>query len=391
MQGVCAMTEKLYYLDSHMQEFTARIADVDMDEKGILIALDRTAFFPEGGGQLPDTGFIAQSRVSDVQEKDGIIWHRCSDPLPVGAEVPCRIDWPQRIRRMHSHSGEHIVSGVAHRLYGCDNVGFHMGEEAMTIDFNLELSWDELMEVEKRANEAVRKDLPVKAWLPEQEDLHFLAFRSKLELTENVRVVEIEGYDLCACCAPHVSRTGEIGVIKILDSTRHRGGVRISLICGEDAYNDYRLRQESVTEISRLLSAKREDVAPAVQRILRDNLAMKEKCDRLSMELVRVKAEAAESTEGSICVFDSVLDEVAQRELTNLLMEKCGRLACVFCGSDEEGWRYIIGSKNIDLRKNTKAVNAAIEGRGGGSVQMIQGRAMGKKSTIEENIKNLQL
>ena len=391
MQGVISMTEKLYYLDSHMQEFTARIADVDMDEKGILIALDKTAFFPEGGGQLPDTGFIAQSRVSDVQEKDGIIWHRCSDPLPVGAEVPCRIDWPQRIRRMHSHSGEHIVSGVAHRLYGCDNVGFHMGEEAMTIDFNLELSWDELMEVEKRANEAVRKDLPVKAWLPEQEDLHFLAFRSKLELTENVRVVEIEGYDLCACCAPHVSFTGEIGMIKILDSMRHRGGVRVTLICGEDAYNDYRLRQESVTEISRLLSSKREDVAGAVQRLLRENQSMREKCDRLSMELVRVKAEASTPTEGSICLFDSVLDDIAQRELVNLLMEKCGALACVFCGNDDEGYRYIIGSKSIDLRKNSKTINAAIEGRGGGSVQMIQGRATGKKDIIEENIKNLQL
>ena len=383
------MTEKLYYIDSHMREFSARVIDCQVAEKGFLVLLDKSAFFPEGGGQLPDTGYIGSARVSDVQERDGVIYHLCDQPLPLGAELPCRIDWAQRIKRMHSHSGEHIVSGIAHRLYGCENVGFHMGEEAMTIDLNKELSWDELMEVEKRANEAVRANLPVRAWLPEEDELKTLNYRSKLELTENVRLVEFEGYDLCACCAPHVSFTGEIGIIKILDVMRHRGGVRVTLICGEDAYEDYRIRQESVTEISRLLSAKREDVAAAVQRVLRENQAGREKCDRLSMELVRVKAGAIQPSEGSVCVFDSVLDEIAQRELANLLMEKCGALACVFCGSDEEGWRYIIGSKNIDLRKNTKAINAAIEGRGGGSVQMIQGRAMGKRNIIEENIKNL--
>jgi len=199
----------------------------------------------------------------------------------------------------------------------------------------------------------------------------------------------VEGYDLCACCAPHVSFTGEVGMVKILDSQRHRGGIRISLICGEQAYNDYRAKQDSVTEISRMLSAKREDVAAAVERVLKEQLQTKEKCDRLSMELVRLKADLVEETEGSVCIFDSVLDEVAQRELVNLLMDKAGKLACVFCGSDDEGWRYIIGSRNLDLRKNNKAINAAIEGRGGGKEMMIQGRAMGKKNTIEENIKTL--
>ena len=385
------MTEKLYYIDSHMAEFSARILSCEPEKDHFLVTLDKTAFFPEGGGQLPDTGYIGEARVSDVQEKDGIIYHSCNEYLPLGAQLPCRIDWAQRRKRMHNHSGEHIVSGIAHRLYGCENVGFHMGEEAMTIDLSLELSWDELMEVEKRANEAIRKNLPIRAWLPEEDELKTLDYRSKLELTENVRIVEIEGYDLCACCAPHVSFTGEIGMIKILDSMRHRGGVRVTLICGEDAYNDYRLRQESVTEISRLLSAKREDVAGAVQRLLRENQSMREKCDRLSMELVRVKAEVSTPTDGSICLFDSVLDDIAQRELVNLLMEKCGALACVFCGNDDEGYRYIIGSKSIDLRKNSKTINAAIEGRGGGSVQMIQGRATGMKNLIENNIKSLLL
>ena len=385
------MTEKLYYLDSHMAEFTARIISCEETKKGFLVVLDKTAFFPEGGGQAPDTGFIAGLRVSDVQEKDGVIYHLCDSALSAGEDVPCRIDWEPRLRRMQSHSGEHIVSGLAHRLYGCENVGFHMGEDGMTIDFDRELGWDELMEVEKQANEAVRKNVPIRAWLPEEEELRSLDYRSKLELTENVRIVDIEGYDLCACCAPHVNCSGEIGLVKILDSQRHRGGVRITLICGEQAYEDYRAKQQSVTEISQLLSAKRDEVVPAVQRILRENLAAKEKADRLSMAMVGMMAEAAVSTEGSICVFDSILDDIAQRELCNLLMEKCGGLACVFCGSDDEGWRYIIGSRHIDLRKNTKAINAAIEGRGGGKEMMIQGRAAGKKENIEENIKSLSL
>ena len=162
------MTEKLYYIDSHMAEFSARVLSCEPEKDSFLVTLDKTAFFPEGGGQLPDTGYIGEARVSDVQEKDGIIYHSCSEYLPLGAELPCRIDWAQRRKRMHSHSGEHIVSGIAHRLYGCENVGFHMGEEAMTIDLSIELTWDELMEVEKRANEAVRRNLPIRAWLPEE-------------------------------------------------------------------------------------------------------------------------------------------------------------------------------------------------------------------------------
>ena len=385
------MTEKLYYLDSHMSEFSARVLSCVPQGDEFIVLLDKTAFFPEGGGQAPDCGYIAEARVLDVQEKDGLIYHRCDSYLLEGCTFPCRIDWDTRLKRMQSHSGEHIVSGLAHRLYGCENVGFHMGEDGMTIDFDRELSWDELMEVERRANMAVRENRPIRAWLPGEDELRTLDYRSKLELTENVRIVEVEGYDLCACCAPHVSFTGEVGLIKILDSQRHRGGVRITLICGQQAYEDYKARQESVTEISRMLSAKREDVAAAVERLLKEQQQTREKCDRLSMELVRVKAGAVESCEGSVCVFDDVLDEVAQRELTNLLMEKCGKLACVFCGNDESGYRYIIGSRNIDLRKNTKAINAAIEGRGGGKEMMIQGRAAAKKSIIEENIKSLSL
>ena len=383
-------TEKLYYIDSHMFAFEAKVLDCRREKSGWAVILDRTAFFPEGGGQLADTGDIGSVRVIDVQERGGEILHYTDAPLEPGLAVSCRLDAEQRLRRMQNHSGEHIVSGLIHGKYGYDNVGFHMGAECMTIDFSGELDWEQLMDIEQRANETVRADIPVRAWFPDAEELAQLEYRSKLELTENVRIVEIGDVDRCACCAPHVSRTGEVGVIKILDCQRHRGGVRVSVVCGMDAVEDYRAVQTGVTAVSRALSAKRGEVAAAVCRILDENTRLKERAAPLSAELVRVKAESAAATDGNICVFDGILDEVAQRELTNLLMEKCGGISAVFSGSDKDGWRYIIGSKTVDLRRETKRINAAINGRGGGTERMIQGRALAEEGYITSKILSLK-
>ena len=368
-------TEKLYYNDSHLFDFEATVLDCRETEKGWALILDKTAFFPEGGGQQADTGSIGTVPVTDVQERAGEILHFCGEALPVGAHLPCRIDREQRLIRMQNHSGEHIVSGLAHKLYGCENVGFHMGEDCMTIDFDRELDWQQLMEVETLANRAVRDNLPVRCSFPEGEALEKLEYRSKLELTENVRIVEIPGIDRCACCAPHVERTGEIGLIKILDAERHRGGVRLSLCCGMLALRDYRVKQENIAAISQALSAKRNETAEAVARLLSEQQKGKERIAALSMELARLKAERCPATEGNLLVFDDVLDEVALRELVNLLMEKCGGIAAAFSGSDETGYRYIMGSRRVDLRRCAKEINRLIDGRGGGKPQMIQGSA----------------
>ena len=368
-------TEKLYYIDSHLFDFEATVLDCRQVEKGWAVILDRTAFFPEGGGQPADTGFIGAAPVRDVQEQGGEILHFCGEALPVGAHLPCRVEREKRLVRMQNHSGEHIVYGLAHRLFGCENVGFHMGEDCMTIDFDRELSWQQLMEVETLANEAVRENLPVLCSFPEGEALEKLEYRSKLDLTENVRIVEIPGIDRCACCAPHVERTGEIGLIKILDAERHRGGVRLSLCCGMLALRDYRVKQENIAAISQALSAKRQETAGAVSRLLSEQQRSKERIAALSMELARLKAERCPVTEGNLCVFDNVLDEVALRELVNLLMEKCGGIAAAFSGSDETGYRYIMGSRRVDLRRCAKEINRLIDGRGGGKPQMIQGSA----------------
>ena len=380
------MTKKLYYTDGHLFDFTARVLRCEENKGRWEIVLDETAFFPEGGGQAADRGSLGGVKVLDAHEKDGEVVHFCDGPLAEGTSVDGRVDRELRLCRMQNHSGEHIFSGTAHRLYGCENVGFHMGEGDFTIDFDRELSEEEIRTIETQANEAVRADLPVEIAFPSPEELAALEYRSKKELSGKVRIVTIPGVDCCACCAPHVNRTGEVGVIKVLNFERHRGGVRLILNCGMWALEDYRKKQQSAAEISALLSAKRDEIAPAVQRLLHERDALKEKNALLAMELIRFKAAQQPETEGNICLFEAIPDEIAVRELVNLLMEKTGGLAAVFFPGETGGYRYIIGSRSIDLRKASKAINVGIGGRGGGRPEMIQGSASASEDDIRSFI-----
>ena len=268
------MTEKLYYIDSHMKTFTATVTSCEKDGARYLVTLDRTAFFPEGGGQLGDSGTIGDARVFDTHEKDGEILHYVNQPLEIERSYDCAIDWETRFRRMQNHSGEHIVSGLVHKKYGYNNVGFHMGSDVVTIDFDGELTKEQLSEIEREANYAVAANYKVTATFPPKEVLKTLEYRSKLELTENVRIVEIENVDICACCAPHISSTAEVGTVRILSSERRRRGgegVRITMLCGLDAYDNEVIIGENNTEISMLLSAKRNETAAAVRRLMGEN------------------------------------------------------------------------------------------------------------------------
>ena len=376
------MTQKLYYRDSHLFDFEAEVLEMRRTPRGFEARLDRTAFFPEGGGQPADTGTIGEVRVLDVHERDGEIWHLCDRELAPGTYA-CAVDAEQRLRRMQNHSGEHIFSGLTHRRYGAENVGFHMAADCMTIDFDRDLSFGQLSEIEYEANLAVRANLPVRTFFPGPEELAALEYRSKKELAGAVRIVEIEGIDRCACCAPHVRATGEIGVIKLLTAERHRGGVRLTLVCGMDALDDYRRRQDSVARISAALSAKRGEVAEAVERQLESEAKLKERASKLGMAYAALRAESAAPTQGNICLFDEGLSEAAARELVNRLTEKCGGAAALFLGSDAEGWRYVIGSRHVDLRAAAGEINAAIAGRGGGRSEMIQGSAAASAAQID--------
>ena len=367
------MTQKLYDSDSHLSAFDAVVLSCEAQGEHWHVVLDRTAFFPEGGGQPADTGTLGQVSVLDVQEAGGEIVHITDGPLPVGGTVGGRLNWDQRFRRMQEHSGEHILSGLVHKLYGYRNVGFHLGEDAVTMDYDGELSRDQLSELERLANEAVWKNVPITAEYPSEEVLAGLEYRSKLELTENVRIVTIEGYDVCACCAPHVSFTGEIGTIKIIDSMRHRGGVRLTILCGTDALAQYQMLFEEAAALSNLLNVPKHQLVTATERLFaeRDALVLALKAREEKLNAMRM--QSLPETGKNIVVVDSFDDPDAMRELVNVGMERASGVCAAFSGNDQTGYRYIIGSRNVDLRAAAKDINAALNGRGGGRPTMIQG------------------
>ena len=376
------MTSKLYEEDSHLREFTARVLDCRKEGDGWTVILDRTAFFPEGGGQGGDRGELENVRVVDTRIRDGEILHLTDGPLEPGQTAVGRLDWDLRFRRMQNHSGEHIISGLVYQKYGYHNVGFHLGDGEVTLDFSGELTGPQLEEIELLANRTATANLPIRTWYPSPASLKRISYRSKLELTENVRLVRIPGIDTCACCAPHVKRTGEIGVIKILDYMRHRGGMRVHILCGMDALADYGARYRAIKEISGLLSAKQLETPSTVRRILEELDAAKRQLGEERLRSALEKAAALAPTEGNLCLFFPELDLRALRELVNAGMEKCAGVCAAFTGRDGD-WKFIIGSRHVDLKQETKTILTGIRGRGGGSPEMIQGSAAGSRREIE--------
>lgn len=377
------MTEKLYYQDPYLFSFTATVRSCDPLGDGYAVVTDRTAFFPEEGGQYADTGLLSGIPVLDVQEKGGEILHLLSAPLPVGASVVGQIEEKQRLRKMQNHTGEHIVSGLFHSLYGLSNVGFHLGHDDVTIDLDGELSREDLCKVEYLANEAIWKNLPVRADFPSPEVLSTLDYRSKLELTENVRIVTIPGYDVCACCAPHVAYTGEVGQIKLLDFARYKGGVRIHMLCGMDALADYHARYLATAAISAKLTAPQKEVVDAVERLSADLQEKKAQIARLQAALADELLRALPYGDTPALFFEDRLDTPARRALVNGAAEK-RPLAALFAGSDETGYTFLLGSNSIDLRPFVKALTTALGGKGGGSATMVQGTLPTKRADIEE-------
>lgn len=376
------MTKKLYDLDSHLQSFQGRVLACKEQDGTYGIVLDQTAFFPPGGGQAADTGTLHGIPVMDVSEQEQCIVHWLMAPIAVGTEVIGLIDWDTRFRRMQNHSGEHIVSGLIHQLYGYDNVGFHMGSQAITIDYNGVLTAEEVKRIERLANEAVVKNVAVSARYPSPEELEGMTYRSKLALTENIRIVSIEGYDICACCAPHVSHTGEIGLIKLLDCSPHKKGVRINMLCGYPALEDYQKKFEQVLAISKRLSSKPDGVSAAVEQLLRSYEEAKQALSSAYRELAQAKIQAIPQTEGNLILFEEGWDPATLRDLVNAGMQRCSGICAAF--SEEEGaYRYVLGSNCVDVSALGKEMNQALHGRGGGSASMIQGSVQSTKGEIE--------
>ncbi len=366
-----------------MITFSAVVTACEKVEDYYEAVLDRTAFFPEGGGQYADTGVIDGIQVVDVQEKNEIIYHKMEQPLEVGKTVEGSIDWEERFSKMQQHSGEHIVSGIVHAKYGYDNVGFHMGTDAITIDFNGPITREELKEIEKKANEAVVQNLDVQVTYPTREELVHLKYRSKIEIEGQVRLVTVPGHDACACCAPHVKKTGEIGLIKLIGMQNYKGGVRVSMLCGTRAISDYEEKAQAVKELSVLLSTPEQDVVEEVVRLKALLSEQEIELVKLQEKLLRCKAEQVEEGQDLVVLFESELEGTAPRELVNFLLDRKVCVCAVFAG-EEEQYRYVIGSRSVDVRPIAKRLNEQFQGRGGGKPEMVQGSLTGNESKIKE-------
>jgi alanyl-tRNA synthetase len=420
------MTEKLFYQDSHRKRFTAKVVQVMTDGGRCRIELDRTAFFPEGGGQYADTGTLCLHpdgkkeqifQVTDVQEENGIVWHygkpvpgaeeECtslSETWKSGREVSGEIDWQERFTKMQQHSGEHIVSGLVHARFGYDNVGFHLGTEDCTMDFNGTITKDQLREIEWKANEAVAKNLDILVSYPSREELATLDYRSKIEIEGQVRIVTVPGYDVCACCAPHVDKTGEIGMIKLTNVQRYKGGVRVTMLCGFRALADYDRKADAAKQISAALCAKEDETAEAVQHLKGECAALRQELEEQKKVLLAYKAKEVPAGDRTVCLFERKLEGDAPRELMNLVLDAGHEICAVFSvagdGKKENAksqtgadgsprpenpalqYRYVIGSRKWDMRSLVKELNRQFDGRGGGKSEMVQGSLTGNEEEL---------
>ena len=374
-------TLKLYYADAFLREFDGRVLACRPDGKKWLVALDQTAFYPEGGGQPADHGTLGAAKVTDVQEKDGVIFHTCDKPLTEGESVHGCIDWQRRFDHMQQHSGEHIVSGMLCAAYHCDNTGFHMGEGSVIIDYNADIPWEGVLEIEARANRYIWENHAFEALYPSAEELAALPYRSKKELTGQVRITRFPEADCCACCGTHVAATGEIGLIKLLSAVSFRGGTRIEMACGAQALALLNAAFDQNRQVSQAFSAKITETGEAARRM--NELLSAQKYRMAGLEK-RVFAGIAESyvNQGDVLHFEEDLSAEGVRELADAIADKCGGTAAVFSGG-EGGYAYCLIARQGDLRQLGRDMTAALHGRGGGKPLCQQGRVQAAKGEIE--------
>ena len=401
-----SMTEtiKLYDRDAYATEFEADIISCEpnmADDKRFDIILNQTLFFPEEGGQSPDMGILGGYRVVDVQIKNGVITHTvetsagdCCETekeaeLAAGVHVQGKIDWQHRFYNMQQHSGEHIFSGIVHRRFGFENVGFHLSDSVVTMDFSGVISPEDIAEVEHEVNVAISKNIPIEVTYPSRDELAQLEYRSKIEIEGQVRIVTVPGYDVCACCAPHVKRTGEIGMLKVMNYQNYKGGVRVSILCGFRALEAFRQKCDIISELMGIFTTNQEAIVDNVTKLKAVNQSLKSELGTAKSALLDYKvAELPTDTDNAV-LFECGIDTNTARNCVNALVEKYSGFSAFFMGNDEEGYSFIIGSKNADCNTVAAALRNKLGARGGGKPVMVQGSVKAAKSEIEEVLKEV--
>ena len=401
-----SMTEtiKLYDMDAYATEFEADIISCEpnkADDKHFDIILNQTLFFPEEGGQSPDMGILGGYRVVDVQIKNGVITHtvdtsagECCEvekeaELAAGVHVQGKIDWRHRFYNMQQHSGEHIFSGIVHSRFGFENVGFHLSDSVVTMDFSGVISPEDIAEVEHEVNVAISKNIPIEVTYPSRDELAQLEYRSKIEIEGQVRIVTVPGYDVCACCAPHVKRTGEIGMLKVMNYQNYKGGVRVSILCGFRALEAFRQKCDIISELMGIFTTNQEALVDNVTKLKAVNQSLKIELGTAKSALLDYKvAELPTDTDNAV-LFECGIDTNTARNCVNGLVEKYSGFSAFFMGNDEDGYSFIIGSKNADCNAVAAALRNKLGARGGGKPVMVQGSVKAAKSEIEEVLKEV--
>ena len=365
------MTEKLYYQDSFLDRFTGTVLSCEKEKNGWAVVLDRTAFYPEGGGQPADHGSLDGAAVSDVRDKDGEVVHYCDRELPVGSQVEGRIDFERRMDFMQQHSGEHIVSGILCARFHCDNVGFHIGHELVTIDFNAGLTMEDVETVERLANAYIWEDHPIQVDYPSPARLEQMEYRSKKALEGQVRIVSWPGADCCACCGTHVRSSGQVGLVKLISCQKFREGVRIEMAAGRRALLWCNTIAGQNTKISQLLSAKPGETAAAVERLQKELYALRGRLAELEERDFERTAQAY-AGKGDVLLLEGEMSAESLRKFCGKVQANAGGRCAVFAGSGE-AYQYAVSQPGGDLRALCKELNAALNGRGGGKPEFVQG------------------
>ena len=376
---------ELFYRDEYAREFDAEVISCQKGKKGYEVALSDTAFYPEGGGQPADRGTLGQVNVLDVKRRNGEILHITDAPLEPGMTVHGVLDWERRFDHMQQHSGEHILSGVVHAQFGYDNVGFHMNDEVVTVDFNGPITWEEAMELEDKVNAYIWTDAESRELYPSEEELKAMDYRSKIELKGKVRLVEYPGADLCACCGTHVAHTGEIGLMKILSVSRHKDGVRMEMLFGGRAMKDYDRKHLLNTEFSCRLSSKPYETGEALQRVLDEMNAMKFCMQAMNERYYAMRATSIPVGEPVIFFNEPGMSMVEIRKFCDYLIST-GKVktAMIISPKDKESVNYVMGSADLNMRDVGKLLNEELHGRGGGRPEMVQGSFQAEAEAVEQ-------
>ncbi len=388
------MTEKLFYKDVYLKEFDAKVLDVkEGEKKEKYICLDRTAFYPEGGGQPCDIGFFmteggTKVNVVDVQEIEGCIWHRTDKDIKAGEIIHGIIDWDRRFDHMQQHSGEHIVSGLLCKRFKCDNVGFHMGDTFITIDYNALITYEEALEIEETANRYIWENHPFKEIWPSKEELKNLNYRSKKELKGDVRITSFEGADTCACCGTHVTKSAQVGLVKIVSAKKFHDGTRIELYCGKRAFDYLSANYEENKKTAVFLSTSEEKTASVVEKLFDENISLKKSLSHFENAYYELRAESYKG-EKDVCIFEDELSPIQGRRLADRIFDKCSGLVIVFV-KENDRYRYFAICKDKDISEFVDKMNNALKGRGGGRNGFAQGSLCASKEQIENYIASLK-